>query len=337
MRRIKDECQTIIQEFALSLNGKNVITECATGPYSLTGPLAALAGADRVLCLGIDSADFGSFEEAQRQTLDAARRFGVAERISCARRTSVTSIADLPGSTIITNLRGVRPVVKDILRLSRGPSVVCTMSELWELRAGDVDLSACHEFGAAVVSTNEEHPGLKSIELVGLLCVQIAAVYKLPLASARIGVIGAGKFARATTQMLLQWNEVECAVDSLALEEMINGLERFDYVVNADHDAAVLTMSSGSLLIERASGLSMPIISLTGLPDGARTDYDLLIPTRRVQPRQMTVALDALGPWPVVRLHAAGLRAGQYVLDVLDRAEDVRPASSFVEEVICGP
>ena len=336
LTRLRERVGAVVREFSLALHGKFVITECATGPYALTGPMAAMAGAEGVLCLGSDSRTFGSFGEARDQTMKSAHQLGVVDRVSCVERDAIDGLTAVQWPTVITNLRGARPINGSVLRLASGPTVVCTMSEEWELRLQDVDIASCHRNGTPIVSTDEGHPALRSIELVGLLCLQIAATNCLPLANARIGVLGSGKFAAASAETLRKWNEIFCVTDHGVLEVLLTELDRFDYVVNADHDGAVLDSFTASLLVQRAREESVPIICLTGFPEGSDDDQQFVLPPRRAMPRHMTVALDALGPWPVLRLHAAGLHVGQHALDALTGDGDALDTCEFMETVITG-
>src|SRR5271157_4836151 len=99
-----------VRRCELDLSGMTVLTEAASGAYSVTPVLAALAGAKRVFALARDSR-FGTFDEVARGTIALARMANSSERIEIVseKRRGIVAAAD-----IITNSGHLRPIDREM-------------------------------------------------------------------------------------------------------------------------------------------------------------------------------------------------------------------------------
>lgn len=143
-----------VDDLALDLRGRTVLTEAATGPYVVTVLLAAAAGA-KVYAFGKDTRH-GSFTDAVRETRSAMAATGLDGRdVTFVDRLTpeVVGAAD-----VITNSGHLRPLDEGLLRHARSSAVIPLMYEAWEWRDGDVDLAYARSRGMAVGATNERHP-----------------------------------------------------------------------------------------------------------------------------------------------------------------------------------
>lgn len=335
----KNRMRRLIADLALNLHGVSVVAECATGVYAATPALAALAGAERVVCLGRDS-DFGSFEEAQRATLEIAQEWDVAQQIECYQRSDTSWALSDAESAAVLNLSGVRPVNDDILDRCPKNTVVAMMFEAWEFRESDIDLVACHRQGFPVVTTNEHHPLLRSIDLVGLLAVKLLFDAQTLFALGSVAIVGSGQFADAAASALSPWVDRVLPVGSdRAFAILLGEFANIDAVVVVDHEAELVSSPIWPRIVDMANELGTRIVNVSGFPMSMLGRARTVWPRRSVPPRSMSVALDQIGSWPVIKLHAASLRAAQSLLSPPSLGVDVVPdlegnARGFVERVI---
>lgn len=153
---------SVIDDLALDLRGRTVLTEAATGAYVVTVLLAGAAGA-RVFALSKDTR-YGSAAEAVRQTRSAMAAAGLEHLdVTFVERLTPEVIG---AADVITNSGHLRPLDQRLLRHARCSAVIPLMYEAWEWRDGDVDLAYAHSRGMAVGATNERHP---SIDVFGYL------------------------------------------------------------------------------------------------------------------------------------------------------------------------
>lgn len=143
-----------VDDLALDLRGRTVLTEAATGPYVVTVLLAAAAGA-KVYAYGKDT-HYGSAADAERETRAALAAAGLEDRdVTFVDRLTPEVVA---AADVITNSGHLRPLDERLLRHARSSAVIPLMYEAWEWREGDVDLAYARSRGIAVGATNERHP-----------------------------------------------------------------------------------------------------------------------------------------------------------------------------------
>jgi hypothetical protein len=143
-----------VDDLALDLRGRTVLTEAATGPYVVTVLLAAAAGAT-VYAFSKDTR-YGTADDAVRETRAALAAAGLEDGdVTFVDRLTpeVVGAAD-----VITNSGHLRPLDEQLLRHARDSAVIPLMYEAWEWRDGDVDLAYARSRGLAVGATNERHP-----------------------------------------------------------------------------------------------------------------------------------------------------------------------------------
>ena len=150
-----------VASLGLSLKGRTVLTEAASGPYCVAPLNAAMAGA-HFIAFG-KSTRHGSVEEVFAHLEQRLRACGVDD---CTLTDSLTPEV-IGAADIITNSGHLRPLDADKLRHTKPGAVVSLMYEAWELRDSDVDIKACKNRKIPVGGLNERHPAVGVFEYLG--------------------------------------------------------------------------------------------------------------------------------------------------------------------------
>ena len=127
-----------VADLCLDLSGARVLTEAATGPYSATAVMAALAGAT-VHAIARDSPHASS--ELAVEAVDELATLAAVPRDRIHFHPDRSSLPN--DLDIITNAGHVRPLDAQIIDRLGPFGVVSVMFEAWELRPGEIDLSLC--------------------------------------------------------------------------------------------------------------------------------------------------------------------------------------------------
>lgn len=307
----------------LDLSGLTVLTEAATGPFCLTAPLAALAGATRVIALTRDSR-FGSAAEARRQTLAMAERWGVADRIAVIadRSDPAVSTAD-----VVTNLGFVRPLDAAFLARLKPTAAIALMFETWEFRPQDVDLAECRRRGLPVLGTDETHPALGIFRYLTPVALRLLLDGGVEATGSRVVLAADDGAQRGFGDALADGlaaagasvTRIATTSGDFASDDFANALRAAiptaDALLFADHrhrgqlcgpagpiDGATLArLNPGLLVCHMAGGVDRDDLVQHGLD--CRPDWF-------APPGAMSVTTAHAGPRPVIDLHAGGLLVG---------------------------
>jgi hypothetical protein len=314
-----------IERCEINLSGRTVYTEAASGCYIVTPILAAMAGADAVTAITRKSR-YATAEDVREATLALAQKAGVAGQV---RVVFEKQELDLAAADIVTNSGFVRPLDKHSIGILKPSAVIPLMYEAWEFRDSDLDLPACRKKGIAVAGTNECHPQTDVFSFLGPLAVKL-------LNDAGISVLG--------NRLLLLCDNpfgpfIEHALT--ALGALVDRRERicctpaegsYDAVVVALHpkNSPVLTRAECEAISKNWHG--MVICQFWGDLDRGWLEqaevpvWPLSSPARG----HMGILLSAIGPEPVVRLQAGGLKVGE----ILSRARlDAKASAEEAEKV----
>jgi hypothetical protein len=299
-----------VQRCALDLRGVSVLTEAATGPYAVTPVLAAAAGASVVALTA--STRYGTLDDVRAVTLDLAERLGVTNRITVTDERSPKLFAE---ADVITNSGHVRPICGDAADAIRPDAVLSLMFEAWEIQAGrlDLDLDGLRARGVRIAGTNERHPHVDVFSFLGPMAVvqladagvsayhgTIAVLCDNPFSDyLHLGLLAAG--ARAVTASNL--------ADLLAVPAV-------DALIVALRPTGASVLSADAL---RSIALHWPdatIVQFWGDVDRSRcAELNLACwPTTSPGTGHMGVLPSRLGPEPIVRLQAGGLKVAQVLL-----------------------
>lgn len=302
----------------LDLTGLRVITEAATGAYAVTPVIAALAGASRVEAV-TRTTRHGSVEEVGDQTLGLAELLGVADRVRIA---PVEELPDLvPSADVVTNSGHVRPIDARLIELMQPTCVVPLMFEAWEIDLGrdDIDLDALRARNIRFSGTNERHPAVDVFSYLGPMAVRLLGDAAVSVYGSRLLVLCDNPFAPYLERGLT------------ASGAEVTMADRFDpSLVAADHDAvvvalkprgvAVLDRDELAVLSQRAPGVIVAQFWGDVARDGCESLDLPIVPADDPGAGHMGVLPSAVGPEPIVRLQAGGLK----VASVLSMPESDR-------------
>jgi hypothetical protein len=305
-RRLVTLMQAAVGRLDLDLRGCSVVTEAATGAYGVTPILAALARADRVCALARDSA-YGSSDAVAAYTHSLALFAGVERRIEVVESKRDAGLGD---ADIVTNSGHLRPLdVQTVGRMKRGAAIPL-MYEAWELRPGDVDLEACRRRGIRVGGTNERHPAVDVFSFLGLMAVKLLTDAGVSVYRGRLlllcdnpfrvfiqrGLTAAGAVVEA--QARLSEGTVDERLDALVVALRPCGLP----VLTASDIELLAEVAPGTVVAQLWGDFDRDALAVAGLP---------VWPDVPPRPGHMGILPSAVGPEPVVRLQAAGLKVGE--------------------------
>jgi hypothetical protein len=166
-----DKIIKLVKELNLNLTGKIVLTEVATGPYSITPILAAIAGA-KVFAFGKDT-KYGTFEYSVESTLKMANLFS-----SYYGNLDITFVKELTSeiisqADIITNSGHLRPLNEEKLKFVKKGAVIPLMYEAWEFRESDLDIDFIKRSQIPIAATNERHPNIDVFNYLGDMAIKL--------------------------------------------------------------------------------------------------------------------------------------------------------------------
>jgi hypothetical protein len=304
-RRLARLIDAAIERCELDLSGLTVLTEAASGAYAVTPVLAARAGA-RVLALA-GPTRYATAAELAAGTAELAARAGVTGRIELlpARTPEAAAAAD-----IVTNSGQVRPIDAGMAALLKPSAVVPLMYESWEYRAADVDLAACRRRGIAVAGTNETHPAVGVFSFLGPMAVRALHEAGVAVYGSRVVLLCDNPFGPHITGYLRGCGAVVAAARELTPVVLEGGCDAVVCalrpgpapVLGAAAAALLAGAAPGSVLIQYWGDADRAALAAAGVP---------VWPPQPPPAGHMGVLPSAVGPEPVVRLQAGGLKVGE--------------------------
>jgi hypothetical protein len=291
------------------LSGFTVLTEAASGAFVVTPIIAAMAGADRVLALTRDS-KYATAQNVIRQTR------ALEELCQGPRQVDIFTTRSMDlffQADIVTNLGFVRPIDRQAVAAMKPTAAVPLMCEAWEFRNGDVDLAACRAKGIVVLATNEDHPAVNVFAYSGWVALKMLLDAGLEAYKSRILIVSHDKFGMVISDTLSRAGIAAILVESL---RGIRDIEDMDAILIADYCREKSIIGPDGQI--GAPELAQRAPRATVIQFAGRVDLDGLkragmavFPGCELGPHRMARTLAALGPRPVIELHAAGLRVGQ--------------------------
>lgn len=313
-RRLVRLMHLAIERCQLDLSQTTVLTEAASGAYVVTPVLAAMAGAD-VYGLAATTA-YATADDLAALTSGLARLAGVANRIQLVRQKSpgVVGAAD-----IVTNSGQVRPIDAAMVARLKPSAVIALMYESWEYRRSDVDLDACRSRGIPVAGTNERHPAVDVFSFLGPMAMKQLHDAGIAVYGSRIVVLCDNAFAPFITDYLrrggadvTEARRLSQAVLARGCDAVLLALQPGAGTVLAATDARLLgTEAPGAVLVQYWGDADRGALAEGGVP---------VWPPEPPPPGHMAVLPSAIGPEPVVRLQAGGLKVGELLARGLTQA-----------------
>jgi hypothetical protein len=321
-RRAMRLIRQCVQDFSLDLAGLTVMTEAASGAYLYTPLIASAAGAEKVYAIAKTS-HFGSAEEIGRQTMQAAKDFGLDKNLEVLSEKSAPALAK---SDILTNTGNVRPIDKEVVSMMQATAVIPLMWETWEFRNQEVDLEACKQKGIVVLGTDESREPINMFPYVGFMATKLLFELGLEGYKTRVLLLGGGGLGAniyAHLQKLgvnTNWFSDGREENSKPYKELAdfwaaNG-DSLDAVLVAEHsNPSELISSSGFLSWEQITrenpSISVGVIAGNVDAAGLETSGLNYLP-KDIRPfGYMSYQPYHLGVLPVLELFSAGLLVGQ--------------------------
>jgi hypothetical protein len=304
-----------IERVGLDLRGHTVLTEAASGHYALTPLIAALAGAEKVYCVGRDTR-YGSAHEVAHELRNRCAMWGASNRIDLPLDRASTPLADVD---IVTNLGHVRPIDRPLLTRLKQGAVVALMWETWEFRAADVDLVACRELRIPLLGTNEHHVDLDTMGYIGPVAIKLLFSAGIEVRRSRIIVAGTGEFANIAAKALAANGADVISIDVGdvgSLASALDVLQPADALLVVDHHSGRDLIGDSGELSAAAIAAANPCLAVIHICGGvdrtALARHGLTVaPQEFASSGYMSVATDYVGPRPLIDLHTAGLKVGQ--------------------------
>ena len=309
--RLKYGIIRAIEKFELNLDNKVILTEGATGNYSVTPILAAVAKAERVYALSQDS-EYGSIEQVQNDIYQLANFFKVESRIEIIPKSKNNEI-DYKKINIVTNLGFVRPINKQLISKLSSDCVIPLMYEPWEFRDSDLDIDECIKRGIKVYGTNESDKHLQTFDYIGFCVLYFLLRNKLSCFSSKVLLIGCSKFISPVEKILLKNNyEVHCIVN---YRKKIKNVSQYDAIVILEHEKKNLIVGSDKNAFLNKEDITpyTLVIHICGSVDFENAEF-------RYEPQKicpfgyMSIRADYIDPHAVIDLHAAGLKVAEGML-----------------------
>ena len=310
-RRLVRLAQQAVTECALDLDGATVLTEAATGPYAVTPVLAALSGSARVHAVAKPTRH-GSVEEVSRQTAELASLADVQDRIQLHTDVSRELVES---ADVVTNSGHLRPLDSRMIGWMKTDAVVPLMFEAWEIDLGrrDVDLEALRARGIRFAGTNERHPSVGVFSFLGPMAIRLLTDSAVAVHGSKIVLLCDNPFRDFLAQGLRAGGAAVWVAERLA-----------DVVLPLDLDAVLVALrptGSPVLSIEEVKRISDESPSAVvaqfwgDLPREQCARLGVAVaPVAEPEMGHMGVLPSAIGPEPVVRLQAGGLKVASVLL-----------------------
>jgi len=322
----------IILRLGLDLHGMVILTEMASGEYVYTPLIAALAGAERVLAVARDS-PYGRREEIVDHGWRIASSWGVSDQIEPVPAPSPSVIAQ---ADTVTNLGFVRPIDAAFVSHMKPGAVIPYMREAWEYRPEDVDLTACRARNIPVMGTCEHHAGLNIFDFCGPLAAKMLFEARIEVKGSHIVVVSGDKFGDVISAYLQGCGacvQHVCRAAQLDLQRA----GRLDALLVARYATDEVIVGPGGWAEPAALEACHPectVVQFAGSVDAESLAMHHLrcVPDFSIGPRRMARTLAALGPKPVIDLHAAGLKVGELMWRKMRLLQDAQHVQRVLEE-----
>jgi hypothetical protein len=308
-RRLANLIIAAVERCGLDLSGAVVLTEAATGAYASTALLAAVGGASRVYAIARPSR-FGAVGEIMDQMTAAARWVGVSRIIEVITEKTPEVLAR---ADVVTNSGHVRPIDAATIVSMKPTAVVPLMYESWEFREQDVDLVACRRRGISVAGTNERHPAVNVFSYLGIMAVKLLLDAGVAVYGSRILVLCDNPFEADVCKGL---TAAGASVDVVSELGQAGERQGTDAVLVALQPRGEPLLGGREARFIAGHFPGAVVCQFWGDFDRAELDAAGVAywPVRPPGLGHMGVLPSDVGPEPVVRLQAGGLKVAEILL-----------------------
>jgi hypothetical protein len=193
------------------------------------------------------------------------------------------------------------------------------MYESWEFRRSDIDLVACRNKGIAVAGTNEDHPAVDAFAFLGHMAIKQLHDAGVAIYQSRIVLLCDNSFGPRIARTLRDVGADVVVVPRLTsgtfsrpCDAVLLAMRPSDGVQFAETDARLLgELAEGAVLVQYWGDADRAALAKAGIP---------VWPPEAPRAGHMAVLPSAIGPEPVVRLQAGGLKVGELLADGLGQA-----------------
>ncbi len=319
MNKLIREC---IDNFDLDLSGLSVYTEAANGWYLYNAVLTALAGAEKVYAVAMDS-EYSPGNAIRRMTEEAAEKWEVSSKIKVVSKSQKEIVSKCD---IITNTGFVRPINREMISMFKTTAVVPLMWETWEFRKDDLDLEECKKRGILVLGTIESEPPLSIYNVTGFMAMKLLFELGIEGYKSKVILLGGREspgrriFRHFTNAGIETAWFTETETDSLQYSQLPEYFEqngaKYDALIVTEHEYDRLLLGTNGLLSYETIELVNPALAI-GIVSGNIDIEGLCKSNIHYFPENlrpfgyMNYQPYYLGPKPVVELFAAGLKVGE--------------------------
>lgn len=303
-----------IKDFKLDLSGLVVLTEAATGYYSLTSTICALAGAKKVYAIAKDS-KYGTLEYIKKITNELIEKSEVNKNvieIFTEKTPDIISKVD-----IITNSGNVRPIDANMIKHMKPTAVVTLMYETWEFRKQDVDLIACKNKGIMVMGTDESIKEIDMFKYSGPLCLKLINKPDLNLKNSNFVVIGNNIFAKNIIKFLSNGGANISNINlNNNIKEIKKKLKNIDFLIISIYpNKEIIVRKECIISAKELKELSPNVLVVQFFGNVDRKELNKfnipIVPKNNPGEGHMGLNIHALGPEPVIKLNTGSLKVGE--------------------------
>jgi hypothetical protein len=292
----------------LDLSGLTILTEAATGAYAVTAVIAAMAGARRVYAF-TKPTRYGTVADVKQCNLELASSVGVADRIAVLETIGPDVLQNVD---IVTNSGHLRPLTATLFDQLPSHAVIALMFEAWEFRPEDLDIKACARRRIPVVGVNERHPAIDVFSFLGPLCAKQLHDCGLAAYSNRIALLCDNDFAGPLASGL---SGAGANVETFGNAEAVYRDDWDAIIVALQPTNAVRIGPPEARHLAACAPAGVAIVQFWGDVDrNALAAHGLAVwPPAPPGLGHMGILLSEIGPEPIVRLQAGGLRAAEWI------------------------
>jgi len=204
----------------------------------------------------------------------------------------------------------VRPLDRELIGWMKQSAVIPLMYEAWEYRHADVDLEACRERGIRIGATDERHPDVDVFSFLGMMATKLLLDAQVAVYRSSILVLCDNPFcgfiARTLKRLGASVDVADTVVDAprhVRYDAVLVALQpRAHAVVSAVDARLIASRWPGAVVAQFWGDMDRAALASAGVS---------VWPERAPGVGHMGVLPSAIGPEPVIRLQAGGLKVGE--------------------------